>query len=118
MLGIFYALITVLAWGTWLAPSQNIHFKNQQTKTFYVAFANLGLAFVVALIFQRGPLQIIDFWPPFIGGLVWSVSGLCAFTATNKIGMATAFGVWAPINIIVSIIWGVVLFNEFPLSPL
>jgi glucose uptake protein len=32
MLGIFYALITVLAWGTWLAPSQNVPFKNQQIK--------------------------------------------------------------------------------------
>ena len=119
MLGIFYALITVLAWGTWLAPSQNIHFKNQQIKTFYVAVANLGLALAVALIVQRGQLQIFDFWPPFIGGLIWSVSGFCAFTATNKIGMARAFGVWAPINIIVSIIWGAVLFNEFPItSPL
>jgi len=114
MLGIFYALITVLAWGTWLAPSQNIQFKNQQIKTFYVASANLVLAFVVTLIVQYGRIIINDFWPPFIGGLVWSVSGFCAFTATNKIGMAKAFGVWAPINIIVSIIWGAVLFNEFP----
>ena len=32
MLGIFYAVITVLAWGTWLAPSQNVPFKNQQIK--------------------------------------------------------------------------------------
>jgi len=30
MLGIFYALITLLAWGTWLAPSQNVPFKNRR----------------------------------------------------------------------------------------
>jgi glucose uptake protein len=119
MLGIFYALITILAWGTWLAPSQNIHFKNQQIKTFYVAVANLGLALVITWIVEGGQIKIYDFWPPFIGGLIWSVAGLCAFTATNKIGMARAFGVWAPINIIVSIFWGAVLFNEFPItSPL
>jgi glucose uptake protein len=119
MLGFIYALITVLAWGTWLAPSQNIPFINQQIKTFYVAIANLALALFVTLIVQGGMLSINNFWPPFVGGLIWSVSSLCAFTATNKIGMARAFGVWAPINIIVSIIWGAVLFNEFPTtSPL
>jgi glucose uptake protein len=116
MLGIFYALITVLAWGTSLTLSQNINFKNQQIKTFNVAVANLGLAFVVTLVFQQGQLKISDFWGPFNGGLVFSVSGLCAITATDKIGMARAFGVWAPINIIVSIFWGAVLFNEFPIT--
>ena len=49
MLGFVYALVTVLAWGTWLAPSQNIVFKNQQIKTFYVAAANLALAALVFL---------------------------------------------------------------------
>jgi len=114
MLGIIYAFITVLAWGTWLAPSQNIQFKNQQIKTFFVASANLVLAFVVTLVVQKGQLKIEDFWLPFLGGLIWSVSGFCAFTATHKIGMVKALGVWAPLNIVVSILWGAVLFHEFP----
>ncbi len=114
MLGIFYALITVTAWGTWIAPSQTIQFKNQQIRTFYVAAANLALAFFVALAQGFDQLTAGIFWPPFIGGLVWSVSALCAFTATEKIGMAKAFGIWAPLNIIVSLIWGAVLFREFP----
>ncbi len=54
-----------------------------------------------------------------MGGLIWSVSGLCAFTATDRIGIAKAFGIWAPLNIIVSIFWGAVIFHEFiSLSPL
>ena len=48
MLGILYALITMLAWGTWLDPSQNVPFKNQQNRMFYVASANLLLAFLIA----------------------------------------------------------------------
>ena len=114
MSGILYALITVLAWGTWLSPSQNIPFKNQQIKTFYVASANLVLAFAVAAVLGPGQVTLDVFWLPFIGGLVWSVSGLCAFTATDKIGTAKAFGVWAPLNIVVSILWGALLFDEFP----
>lgn len=113
MLGILYAVVTVLAWGTWLAPSQNVPFKNQQIKTFYVAIASLALAFFVTL--PQGFDQITPevFWPPFVGGLLWAVSGYCAFMATSKIGMARAYGIWSPLNIAVSLFWGATLFNEF-----
>lgn len=121
MLGLLYALITVLAWGLWMAPSQTIPFKNQQIKTFYVAAANLVLATVVFAFQGFRGLTWSVFWLPFLGGLVWSVSGLLAFTATNHLGMARAFGIWAPINVVVSIFWVVVIFGEFlasgPLTP-
>ena len=52
----------------------------------------------------------------FAGGLIWALSGLCAFMATAQIGMARAFGIWAPLNIIVSMLWGALLFGEFPNS--
>lgn len=113
MLGILYALVTVLAWGTWLSPSQNIPFKSQQIRTFYVAAANLVLAFFVTLWQGFDKITMDVFWPPFLGGLGWAVSSWCAFTATEKIGMAKAFGIWAPLNIITSIVWGALLFHEF-----
>ena len=113
MLGILYAVVTVLAWGLWMAPSQNIHFKNQQIRTFYVAVANLALATLVFLIQGLRGLTWQIFWLPFLGGLVWSVSGLLAFTATDRLGMARAYGIWAPINVAVSIFWGIVIFGEF-----
>jgi glucose uptake protein len=113
MLGILYALITVLAWGTWLAPSQNVPLKNQQIRMFYVASANLLLAFLISLLHGWEALRMEMFWMPFLGGLIWAASGLCAFTATSKLGMAKAFGIWAPLNIIVSLICGRALFGEF-----
>ena len=112
MLGLLYALITVSAWGTWLAPSQNVVFRNQQIKTFYVASANLVLALLVLFLLGGQGLSWAVFWPPFIGGLVWAVSGFLAFTATSRLGMARAFGLWAPVNVLVSIIWGIVIFGE------
>jgi glucose uptake protein len=114
MLGLIYAIITIAAWGTWLAPSQNVRLKNQQTRVLYVASINLGLAFLIAMIHGSGQLRIEVFWLPFTGGLIWSLSGLCAFTATNKLGMAKASGIWSPLNIVVSFICGLALFHEFP----
>ena len=113
MLGILYAVVTVLAWGTWLAPSQNVVFRNQQIKTFYVAAANLGLALLVFALQGFAGLSWEVFWPPFVGGLVWAVSGFLAFTATNRLGMARAAGIWTPLNVVVSLLWGALLFNEF-----
>jgi glucose uptake protein len=114
-----YALVTVIAWGTWIPLSQTVPFKNQQIKMFYVGAANLALAFLVALVMGGGRIELVDFWLPFAGGLIWAVSGLCAFIAADKIGVARAVGIWSPLNIIVSLIWGQVLFNEFlNMSPL
>jgi len=114
MRSLLCALITVFGWGTWLAPSQKVVFPNQQVKTLYVVAANLGIATAVAL-WQGGvwDLTPATFWLTFLGGMIWTVGGLSAFTATNKLGMAKAFSVWAPLNIIVSLIWGAVLFDEF-----
>lgn len=114
MLGILYALLTIVAWGTWLSPSQNVAFKGQQIKTFYVAAVNL---LIVSLISSTqglfSQLRWSMFWLPFLGGLIWAVSCLCAFTGTKHIGMAKAFGIWAPMNIIVSLIAGAIMFGEF-----
>ena len=113
MRSLLYALITVFGWGTWLAPSQKVVFPNQQVKTLYVVATNLGLATVVALwLGGIGELTATTFWLTFLGGIIWAFGGLCAFTGTNKLGVAKAFGIWAPLNIIVSLIWGAVLFHE------
>ena len=113
MEGILYSLLTVVAWGTWLAPSEVVRFRNQQVRTFHVTLANLVLALGVGLFQGLGTL--LDpgiFWPPFLGGVIWSLSGVCAFNATHRIGVAKAMGVWAPLNILVSIGWGMILFGE------
>ena len=114
MRSLIFAMITVFGWGTWLAPSQKVVFPNQQIRNLYVVATNLGIATVVA-IWQGSVWKLTApaFWLTFLGGVIWAVGGLCAFTSTNKLGMAKAFGIWAPLNIIVSLLWGAVLFQEF-----
>lgn len=113
MLATLYALITVLAWGSWLTPSQRIRFRNQQIKTFYVAAANLLLATIVFSLQGFQGLSRPVFWLPFAGGLAWALSSYFAFTATERLGMARAFGIWSPLNSVVSLLWGGLLFGEF-----
>jgi glucose uptake protein len=114
MRSLLFAVITVVGWGTWLAPSQKVTFPNQQIKTLYVVATNLAIATVVGLwlggIWELTPAT---FWLTLLGGVIWAGGGFCAFTGTNRLGMAKAFGIWAPLNIIISLIWGALLFDEF-----
>ena len=50
MLIALYALIPVIAWGTWLVPSQNVRYPNQQVKNLFVTLANLVLTLLVCLL--------------------------------------------------------------------
>lgn len=113
MEGLIFAFITVLAWGSWVAPSQNVPLKGQQTRTFYTALAVLIVGTIVASFYGFKGLSSATFFGPVIGGLVWAVSCWFAFIGVSKIGMAKAFGIWAPMNVIVGIVWGIVLRGEF-----
>ncbi|HQF63268.1 MAG TPA: GRP family sugar transporter [Anaerolineaceae bacterium] len=112
MPAILYAIVTVLAWGTWISPAQTIPFKNQQIRIFYVAAANLVLATVVFFIQGAAGLTPKVFWLSFLGGVIWAVSGYLAFTGTKNLGTARAFGIWSPLNVAVSMILGAVIFGE------
>ncbi|TWU38289.1 GRP family sugar transporter [Novipirellula artificiosorum] len=112
--GIIYAIITVMAWGSWLVPSQNVKFPNEQAKTFFVALCTTVVTVIIVLARgELGQLSSAGSWIPVVGGLIWSVSAYCAFVACNHIGIAKAFGIWAPLNIIVSFIWSLTLFGQF-----
>lgn len=108
-----YAAVTVLAWGTWLFPSQKVRFSAQEVRVFYVAAANLLIAGAVAATQGLNQLTAGQFWLPFSGGIIWALGGWAAFTATARIGLVRAFGVWAPLNIFVSVLFGAVVFHEF-----
>ncbi|MBN1410255.1 MAG: hypothetical protein JW969_05370 [Spirochaetales bacterium] len=113
MLAVFFAFLTIFGWGTWLAPSQNVPVKNEHIRIFYLASANLIIAFFVGLSQGFDNLNLQTFWLPCIGGAIWAISGYFGFIATKKIGIAKAVGIWGPMNLIVSIAWGIILFREF-----
>ena len=100
MLNILIALIPVVAWGTWLAPSQNVHFPNQQVKTLYVTAANLIITAIVMAFQGFDQLAAVPagaFWLIFLGGIIWTISGLFAGRpfAANTAAIASALSAQA-----------------------
>lgn len=109
--GLIAAVVTVLAWGSWMAPTQKMSAPNPIVITFYVALMTVATSALVAI--SLGQLSFRAFAGPFLGGVIWTVSTQCAFQAVARIGLARAPGIWAPLSIIVSLLWGIILFEEF-----
>lgn len=113
MIALFLSLLTIAAWGLWLVPSQSIPFKSDRVRTFYVALANVLLAGGVGL-YQGVSIPVgSDFWASFGAGIFWSISSWAAFGATQRIGLARAMGIWAPLNIVTACVLGMLFFGEF-----
>jgi glucose uptake protein len=115
MTTVLLSLAIVLPWGTWIPIAQIIPGAKQSTRTFYVTAGNLVFA-AAALVIGGSAGQLTlgwkEFWLPLAGGLVWTAGSVCAFRATETIGLARAAGTWTPLNIIVAFIFGALLFNE------
>jgi glucose uptake protein GlcU len=106
--GILFAVITVLSWGTWLAPSQTVPFKNKQIKTFYVALANLILAFSVGLFQGFHHLTLNSFWFPFaqLNVALNALFGIFIFKQPHPRSQAAFFTI---IGIFIALVGAIVL---------
>lgn len=115
MTTVLLSLAIVLPWGTWIPIAQAVPGLKQSTRTFYATVGNLVFA-AVALVVGGSAGQVTfgwkAFWLPLAGGLVWTVGSVCAFRASELIGLARAAGTWTPLNIIVAFVFGALLFSE------
>jgi glucose uptake protein len=108
------AMATVLAWGVWLVPAQRVRPRHVLAEVFFVTAGNVLVAAPLAWQMPGTPaLSGRQFATIALGGAVWTLSGWCAFGATQRLGIARAAGLWSPLNILVSLAWGGLLFGEF-----
>jgi glucose uptake protein len=107
------ALLTVVTWGAWIPLAQVMPGVPQRVRTFFATLGNVVLA-SAALVVSGGSVSFgwRAFWLPLVGGLVWTGGNYSAFRASELIGLARAAGSWTPLNVIVSFVWGILLFGE------
>lgn len=96
-----------------MAVCQSIPYKSNFVKTFYISASFLVMATIVMVLQNQNPFSALLFWPPFLGGIIWTLGGATAFTGTKNIGLARAGGIWAPLNIVCGFLWGTLYFKEF-----
>ncbi len=113
MNGIFWSLMTVFAWGTWLLPLHPLRSADERWKSFWITLGILLLATGVAAFRGFEGLSWKLAIPAALGGLIWAGSGVAAVRAVSELGLARAMGIWSPLNVLFSMIWGGLLFSEF-----
>jgi len=111
-------VITVLSWGTWLLPLHRLQAVDERKKTFWLTTGIMGFSFCVAMLRGFQGITLGLFVSAFLGGIVWSCSGLAAVKAVSELGLARAMGIWSPLNVLWSLVWGAILFSEFKGWPL
>jgi glucose uptake protein len=113
-MALLFALITVVSWGIWLIPAHGAAMKLQRVVVFHVTLANLVVSAAMEWLQPSGAALSSSAWLTIAaGGVVWTLSGACAFGATARLGPAKAMGIWSPLNILFSLAWGGMLFGEF-----
>lgn len=115
MTTVLLSLAIVVCWGSWIPVAQAVPGIAQSTRTLYATAGNLVFAAVALVVGgEAGHLGLgwREFWLPLAGGVVWTLGSVCAFRATESIGLARASGTWTPLNIIVAFVFGGLLFGE------
>jgi glucose uptake protein len=115
MTTVLLSLAIVVCWGFWIPVAQAVPGIAQPTRTLYATAGNL--VFAAGALVAGGDAGRIGlgwrgFWLPLAGGLVWTAGSVCAFRATESIGLARASGTWTPLNIIIAFVFGALLFGE------
>ncbi|WP_428386197.1 GRP family sugar transporter [Mucisphaera sp.] len=108
----FWAVITVISWGVWLTPLEWVGRVDSRFKTLMITIGNAAVALAVAVSVGLTGLSSSSMLAAILGGVVWSLSGYFAVIATDRLGIAVAMGVWAPLNILTSLAWGGLFFSE------
>ncbi|MDG6108623.1 hypothetical protein Daura_25165 [Dactylosporangium aurantiacum] len=118
MATVLCAVVTVLAWGSWIGLAQYAGEADAHLKTVYVTAGGLAFALIAPAVLGRpgaGDLRftLAAWWIPFLGGVIWALGNVCALSAAGRLGIARAAAVWTSLNIALAVVWGAALFGEF-----
>jgi glucose uptake protein GlcU len=109
-LGYIFAIITIILFGSWVLATKTLKI-SPLTQAFWLTVGHLLLSLVIFLFtFQTIPL--FEFILSFIAGVLWGIGIFSGYVAIRHLGIARAMGIWVPVVIIVSTLWGLIFFGE------
>jgi glucose uptake protein len=109
-LGYIFAFLTILLFGSWAVPTKTLKI-NPIAQAFWLTVGHFLLSSIIFLfVFQTIPLK--QFLPPFLAGIIWGVGIFSGYVAIRHLGITRALGIWVPVVIIVSTLWGLLFFGE------
>src|SRR3989338_6502553 len=110
--GILAALAAAVLWGSWVVPLRKSS-APQDIRLLFTACGNLVLAILLYQLFPSA-LSFPAFAGGIIGGLLWSLAAIIALRAIDNAGLSRSTAIFGSVQILLSFLFGLILFNEFP----
>jgi glucose uptake protein GlcU len=109
-LGLAFALLTVLLWGSWSVVTKTLPI-DARVQTFWLTVGHLLL--VLSLFMLTGStVTAAATVAPLVAGVLWGAGMIGGIVGIRHLGMTRAIGIWVPAVIIVSALWGLFYFRE------
>ncbi|MFH0937473.1 MAG: GRP family sugar transporter [Candidatus Daviesbacteria bacterium] len=108
--GYLFALITILIFGSWAVPTKTLG-QNPLVKTFWLTLGHLIVALAI-FIFLLKDLQFQGLIYPFLAGILWAIGMSCGYISIKHLGITRALGIFVPLQIVISALWGLIFFRE------
>lgn len=109
--GFLAALGSALAWGSYIVP-----FKRSPSSDLvqFQAVMTVGI-FIFALIVSLilGYSLTLNVYG-IIGGFFWASANFISLRAVSDIGLSRAMPIWVSLVILISFVWGAIVFGELP----
>lgn len=108
--GLIFAALTILLFGSWAVPTKTLKI-DPFVQAFWLTVGHLLLTVVVFIFFiqEITPAESIG---PFIAGVLWAIGIASGYVGIRHLGITRALGIWIPIVLITSALWGLIFFGE------
>lgn len=109
--GIIYTILTILFFGSWAVPTKTLKI-DPKIQAFWLTVGHFLLTVIIFLVFARQLINIDQFFWPFVAGILWAIGITSGYIGIKHLGITRALGLWIPIVIITSALWGLIFFGE------
>lgn len=108
--GLIFAILTILLFGSWAVPTKTLKI-DPRIQAFWLTIGHFLLSVVIFLFFIQ-PLSLTQSFGPLIAGVLWAIGITSGYVGIKHLGITRALGIWIPIVLIVSALWGLIFFGE------
>lgn len=111
-LGIYFAILSMLAMGTFTVPMKSEAANSVDIDPFVFQTYKVIMCFFTSWLGLFWGIKFNFTWWGIVGASLWVPGATGGIFAVRNVGIALSVGIWASVTVLMSYIWGILIFNE------
>lgn len=108
--GYIFAILTIFLFGSWAVPTKTLKI-DPRVQAFWLTVGHCALSIIIFLL-NFSKISFNQSILPFAAGILWSVGIAAGYVGIKHLGITRALGLWIPIVLSTSALWGLLYFGE------